>query len=83
MDQVFDQMLELARRCGITVRHARLGGAGGGLALFKGGRQLFIDLDATPEDQLEQTARALCNLPELPTIFIRPDVRQVLERYRG
>ena len=75
----FDELLDVARRIGITVRHVRLGGNGGGLAKFKNQRQLFIDQDATAIDQLEQTAKALAKLDELQTIFIRPDVRKLID----
>ena len=76
-------MLGLARRLGIAVRHAHLGGSGGGLAQVRGARQLFIDLDAHPIDQLEQTARALADISDVDALFIRPDVRQLLERLRN
>lgn len=79
MDGAFDELLRIAEKIGVTVRHARLGGNGGGLAQFKNRRQLFIDLDADPADQLEQTVRAVRQLPELDTLFIRPDVRRLLE----
>ena len=80
MTSAFDQLLDLARRLGITVRHARLGGAGGGgLAKIRGQRQLFVDLDATPEDQLDQTVSALANLDEIDNVFVRPDVRDLLD----
>lgn len=78
----FDELLALAEKLGVAVRHAHLGGAGGGLARFKGKRQLFIDLDADPADQLERTARALASLDGLNEIFIRPDVRAMLEQVR-
>jgi hypothetical protein len=81
MNCEFDQLIELAQRLGLVIRHARLGGSGGGIAHFKGQRQLFIDLEAAPADQLEQTARAMANLPELETQFIRPDVRRLLEEW--
>lgn len=82
MTSTFDEMIELARRVGVKVRHVKLGGGGGGLAWVKGTRQLFVDLDADPGDQLEQTARAMATLPELETVFIRPDVRAVIEAYQ-
>lgn len=82
MLSTFDEMLDLARRLGVAVRHVHLGGAGGGLAQVRGTRQLFVDLDAEAADQLEQTARAIGRLDELPNVFIRPDVRELIERHK-
>jgi hypothetical protein len=82
MTSAFDELLDLAGRLGVIVRHARLGGAGGGLAKIRGTRQLFIDLDAGPEDQLEQTLRALAGLEEIDAVFLRPDVRDLLDEAR-
>jgi len=81
MASTFDEMIELAKRLGITVRHAHLGGGGGGMALIKGKRQLFVDLDAEAADQLEQTAKALGRVGELEGVYVRPDVREILEQY--
>ena len=75
----FEELLELAEKLGIAVRHVHLGGGGGGIAAFKGTRQLFIDLDADPADQLERTARAMAGMEGLDRLFIRPDVRALLD----
>ena len=83
MNSAFDELLALAERLGIGVRHAHLGGLGGGLAAFKGKRQLFIDLDADPADQLEQTAKAMARVDGLADVFIRPDVRELIEAARS
>ena len=79
----FDELLALAEKLGITVRHARLGGNGGGLATFKGQRHLFIDLDADPADQIDQTARALAKVEGWDGVYLRPDVRELLEGARS
>lgn len=81
MDSAFDEMIELAKRLGVSVRHARLGGNGGGLANVKGQKQLFVDMDADPQDQIEQTAKALAAVGGLEAVFVRPDVRELIERY--
>jgi len=81
MEGQFEELLELAKKVGIGVRHVRLGGNGGGLAKFKNQRQLFIDLDAAAIDQLEQTARAMAQVEELQSIYVRPDVRKLLEEW--
>ena len=78
----FDELLDLARRLGVVVRHVHLGGSGGGMVSVKGNRQLFIDLDACAIDQLDQTARAIAAVPGLDGIFVRPDVRQIIEEYQ-
>ncbi len=76
----FEALLEVAHRLGLDVRHVHLGGAGGGLACFKGKRQLFVDMDADPEEQLDRTVDAMATIPEINDIFMRPDVRQLFER---
>ena len=83
MTSAFDELLDLARKLGITVRPARLGGAGGGLARFQGQAHLFIDLDASAADQLDQTLAAMAPEPGLENLFVRPDVRELLNAYRS
>jgi hypothetical protein len=78
----FEELIEAAARLGVMVRHIHLGGGGGGLAQVKGKRVLFIDLDAHPQDQLEKTAGALAGLAEIETVYLRPDVRDLLRRFQ-
>jgi hypothetical protein len=80
MSSAFDELLRLAEQLGIAVRHAHLGGSGGGLAAFKGKRELFIDLDAAPVEQLEQTTRAMARVDGLERIYLRADVRELIDQ---
>ncbi len=83
MGTEFDELLDVAKKLGITVRHVKLGGNGGGLAQFKSQRQLFIDLDAGAMDQLEQTAKALAKVAGINEMYVRPDVRKLIEEWGG
>jgi hypothetical protein len=76
----FEELLRTAQRAGIEVRHAALGGAGGGLASVRGRRLLVVDTDADPEDQLDRTIAALRRVPEFLTQPLRPDVQQLLSK---
>lgn len=82
MTSAFAEMIELAVKVGIRVRHVHLGGAGGGLAKLRGERQVFIDVDADPADQVASLAAALASQEGLDAVFVRPDVRELIERHR-
>lgn len=76
------ELLQLARAGGIQVRHVALGGSGGGMARVKDKSCLFVDVQADPQDQLEQTVNALAALPQLKGLPTPPDVAALLENAR-
>jgi hypothetical protein len=85
MDKVaqINMLLSVARELGIEVRRAALGGDGGGLCAFRGRRVLFVDTDADAATTLQCVVGALAEVPELESRFIRPDLRELLDRSRG
>ena len=74
-------LIALADSLGIEVRHAALGGAGGGLCTVRGRVVLFVDTDADTITRVEHAARGLARFPGIETIFVRPDVRELLDRF--
>lgn len=74
----FNELLRCARDAGIEVRHAPLGGSGGGLANVRGSLKLFVDTDAEPEDQLDKTIAALRNMPAVLALATRADIQRLL-----
>jgi hypothetical protein len=78
----FDELLSAARHAGIEVRHVHLGGSGGGLAPLKQKRQLFVDLDADPDEQLDRTVSALAGVPEVLAQPLHEDARAMLAGVR-
>ena len=79
----FEALLRLADELGVEVRAEPLGGQGGNLCVLRGHSILFLDTQADAADRLDQTAAALAGLPGLDDIYLRPDVRDLLDQYRG
>ncbi len=75
------ELMQLADELGIQVRAESLGGEGGGLCTLRGVKVLFIDTDADPTDRLERTARALASANRLDAVYVRPEVRDLLDTY--
>jgi len=75
-----DTLLGLADSLGISIRRESLGGEGGGLCRLKGQRVLFVDTAADLDTRYERTLRALCDLPEWEGCYVRPELRDDLER---
>jgi hypothetical protein len=81
--QKLSNLLELAQRLGITVRHVPLGGDGGGLCAVKGQRMLFVDLSADTSTQCEHSLAALASIPEIDSVYVVPELRECLNHARG
>ncbi|MCG3178950.1 MAG: hypothetical protein BIFFINMI_01280 [Phycisphaerae bacterium] len=77
--RLLEDLLELADPLGVEVRRQAMGGEGGGLAILRGRRVLFIDTDARIEQQLEKSADGLSRLAgEMETIYVKPAIRDLL-----
>ncbi len=76
-------LLDLADQIGFEVRREYLGGDGGGLCRLRGKWVLFVDTGASVAEQLAQAAGGLANREELESKYILPQVRQVLDEFKG
>ena len=82
LDARLDDLITAAEAVGISIRREQLGGEGGGLCILRGKRVLFLDTLSDAETRYERTLAALAPLPEMEGRFLRPDVREDLERAR-
>jgi hypothetical protein len=57
-----------AQQLGYTVRQEWLGGAGGGACEVQGRKFLFLDVTASPRDQLDQVVDALRSEPSVRSL---------------
>ncbi len=75
---MLDQALHLAGRLGYQVRYEWLGGNGGGGCELRGQKVLFMDLALAPDDQLDQVLDTLRFSPEIATLPISDQLRNLL-----
>ena len=78
--QVIDDLLELLSNQQVEIRREPMGGSGGGLCHLQEKNIFFLDTEANPVETTEQCAEAVKRLIDIDIIYLRPQVRLVLER---
>ena len=75
--------LALANQLGIQIRREPVDGEGGGLCMLRGKRVLFVDTLADAATRYERCVAALATLAEVDKHFVRPDLREDIDRCRA
>ena len=78
-----DQLVEIAKGLGVSVRYESMEGAGGGLCKLRNKLVLFVDMDADGLTSYERVLLALADNFDLEPIYLRPEIRQDLANLRG
>ncbi|MHC4574116.1 MAG: hypothetical protein ACYS76_08290, partial [Planctomycetota bacterium] len=66
---------------GVTIRSEPLGGSGGGLCTVKGEHIFFLDTQATAAELAATCAEAVSNIVDIEQIYVRPEIRQFIEKH--
>lgn len=74
------ELIDLAARLEVDVRRVRYEGEGG-MCIVKGKRVLMLNDRLDTPDRVAIIARALGQLREVETVFVVPEVRELLERF--
>lgn len=78
-EEIEAELIAVARRLGVEVRHVRYEGEGG-LCMLRGRRVLVVnDALATP-DRAAVIAKGVAGLPGIEDIFLVPEVRRLLDK---
>jgi hypothetical protein len=78
-----DQIVEIAKGLGASVRYESMAGAGGGLCQLRNKLVLFVDMDCDAITSYEKVLVALADHFDLDAIYLRPQIRQDLADLRG
>ncbi len=76
--ELLEAALEAARDMGYVVREEWLAGAGGGRCLIKGRWHLFVDLQLSVRERLDQTLDVLATADEPTILKFPPPVRNLV-----
>lgn len=77
--QLLEDMLAILQEHGIEVRSESMGGSGGGLCSFAGKQVYFVDTDAPEMETNAITARTVGEIVDIEEIYLRPQVRELIE----
>jgi len=79
--RILEELLALLEANSVTIRAESLGGSGGGLCTIKGEPIFFVDTQAPSAEVAALCARAVPQVVDIEKLYIRPEVRQFIERY--
>ena len=79
---LMSELLDLAGKLQIEVRHEFLQGRSAGLCTLHGRKVLFIDSDASFADQIDQAVAAIASIGPLDDLFLLPQIRELIDKYR-
>jgi hypothetical protein len=68
---------------GIIVRAEPLGGEGGGLCRIGANTYIFVDTMADLATRCRRTLEALAETAEVDRLYLRPELRDAIERIRA
>ena len=77
--EVLEHALDLAVRLGYSVRQEWLAASGGGACELNGRKLLFLDLDLSADERLEQVVASLQHDPDAPTLPMPHELRELLK----
>lgn len=80
---ILEQLLTLLEENGVKIRKEPLAGSGGGLCTVKTRKIFFVDTEAPSGDVAVLCAQAAGQLIDIGSIYLRPQVRQFVEKYQN
>jgi len=80
---ILQELLLLLEQNGVKIRREPLAGSGGGLCTIKNQKVFFVDTEASCGDVAAVCAQAAGQLIDIGSIYLRPQVRQLVEKYQN
>ena len=79
---ILDELMELLEKNGVKIRKDSMGGGGAGLCKLKAGYMFFFDSDASSYENALNCAKAVKEIIDVETIYIKPEIREFIDSSR-
>ncbi len=79
--EIIEELLLLLESKGVIIRRESLGGSGGGLCVMRDKNIFFVDTMASSMETAVLCCRALAKLVDLENVYLRPQLREFVEKY--
>jgi hypothetical protein len=83
IQSIAEQLVEILKKNGVDIRYEQLGGSGGGICTIKNRQVMFIDTQASAAQTAENCAEALITTVDIEGIYLRPEVRQFVQKQQN
>ena len=80
---ILDDLIALLDAHGVKIRMESLDESSGGLCKVHEQTVLFIDKKAGTDQQIKICAEAILKLIDIATVYLKPEVRQLLEHFQN
>jgi hypothetical protein len=79
--EITEELVALIEQNGVEIRRESMGGGGGGLCVIREKKIFFVDTDCPIAEMNAICSRTVNELMGIDMVYIRPQVRQLLEKY--
>ncbi|HAL45517.1 MAG: hypothetical protein A2Y12_17575 [Planctomycetes bacterium GWF2_42_9] len=79
---ILDELMELLESNGVKIRKDSMDGGGAGLCKLKAGYMFFLDTDASTYENALNCAKAVKEIIDIETIYIKPEIREFIDSSR-
>jgi hypothetical protein len=77
---ILDDLVELLEKNSVKIRKDSMGGGGAGLCKLKEGYLFFMDTDSNAYENALNCAKAVKEIVDIETIYLRPEIREFIDR---
>jgi hypothetical protein len=77
---ILDELMGLLESNGVKIRKDSMAGGGSGLCKLKEGYYFFVDTDSNSYENALNCAKAVKEIIDIETIYLKPEIRDFIDK---